>query len=198
MNGYKKKLRSQIQCCVVCHTSFSGAIDPLKLFCTTKCMKIYEANPSIEIKQLKVALEEKERKLQQIYKSRNLAKYPFNCKICGVLVLSSGNGLSKSHKKGICKKKCGIVEIQPKFPPRKKSTSSEFYLSRPWQELRYKVIKKYGRKCMLCNDTKSVMHVDHIKPRSKYPHLSLDINNLQVLCEPCNLGKSNLDETDWR
>jgi len=43
-----------------------------------------------------------------------------------------------------------------------------------------------------------VIHVDHIKPRSRYPELSLEIENLQVLCEDCNMGKSNVFETDWR
>ncbi len=42
------------------------------------------------------------------------------------------------------------------------------------------------------------LHVDHIKPRSKYPDLALDINNLQILCESCNLGKGAWDETDFR
>jgi hypothetical protein len=42
------------------------------------------------------------------------------------------------------------------------------------------------------------MHVDHIKPRSKYPDLELSRQNLQVLCEDCNLGKSNKYEDDWR
>jgi 5-methylcytosine-specific restriction endonuclease McrA len=42
------------------------------------------------------------------------------------------------------------------------------------------------------------MHVDHIKPRSKYPALELAEDNLQVLCELCNIGKSNTNETDWR
>lgn len=42
------------------------------------------------------------------------------------------------------------------------------------------------------------MHVDHIKPRSKYPALELVLSNLQVLCEDCNLGKLAHDETDWR
>jgi 5-methylcytosine-specific restriction endonuclease McrA len=51
---------------------------------------------------------------------------------------------------------------------------------------------------MLCRQTNGVMHVDHIKPRSKYPHLALRESNLQVLCEACNLGKGNWDETDWR
>jgi 5-methylcytosine-specific restriction endonuclease McrA len=42
------------------------------------------------------------------------------------------------------------------------------------------------------------IHVDHIKPRSKYPKIELDINNLQILCDDCNIGKGNWDETDWR
>jgi hypothetical protein len=42
------------------------------------------------------------------------------------------------------------------------------------------------------------IHVDHIKPRSSYPELELDIKNLQVLCRDCNLGKSNTCETDLR
>ena len=42
------------------------------------------------------------------------------------------------------------------------------------------------------------MHVDHIKPRSKYPRLELDFDNLQVLCEDCNLGKSNRYKVDLR
>jgi 5-methylcytosine-specific restriction endonuclease McrA len=37
----------------------------------------------------------------------------------------------------------------------------------------------------------SVMHVDHIKPRRKYPHLALVFDNLQVLCHDCNHGKGN-------
>ncbi|RYZ77711.1 MAG: hypothetical protein EOP05_00795 [Proteobacteria bacterium] len=42
------------------------------------------------------------------------------------------------------------------------------------------------------------MHVDHIKPRSKYPHLELEFSNLQVLCRQCNFGKSNKYEDDFR
>lgn len=76
-----------------------------------------------------------------------------------------------------------------------------FYQDKPWLELRYRVLREYGAKCMLCNRTRKdgvKMHVDHIKPRSKYPALELDFHNLQVLCEDCNIGKLNLDETDWR
>jgi len=73
-----------------------------------------------------------------------------------------------------------------------------FYDSREWQVLRYSVLRKYGRKCMACSKTEGQMHVDHIKPRSRYPELELNFDNLQVLCRDCNMGKSAWDETDWR
>jgi hypothetical protein len=80
------------------------------------------------------------------------------------------------------------------------STSKEpgFYDSREWKELRYKAIKQHGRTCMACRTTDGVMHVDHIKPRSKFPDLELELSNLQILCADCNIGKSNKDSTDWR
>ena len=76
-----------------------------------------------------------------------------------------------------------------------------FYLSREWRELRYEALRRCGAQCCLCGRTRNhgiVLHVDHIKPISKFPDLRLDINNLQVLCEECNMGKSNKDDTDWR
>jgi len=78
--------------------------------------------------------------------------------------------------------------------------SSSFYQSRAWQRLRYRALRLCGAKCQCCGaDRKTTkLHVDHIKPRSKFPELELDIKNLQVLCENCNMGKSNIDATDWR
>jgi hypothetical protein len=77
-----------------------------------------------------------------------------------------------------------------------------FYVSKEWRRLRYRVIKKYDASCMACGRSKKhhgiVIHVDHIKPRSKYPDLALHFNNLQLLCADCNLGKSNKCEVDWR
>lgn len=73
-----------------------------------------------------------------------------------------------------------------------------FYNSFEWKELRYKTLQKYGSVCQCCGSTKKPMHVDHIKPRSKHPELALKPENLQILCEACNIGKLNKDETDWR
>lgn len=74
----------------------------------------------------------------------------------------------------------------------------QFYLSYEWRRLRYFVLKNYGRVCMLCGTTEGAMHGDHIKPLRKYWELRLDPENIQILCEVCNHGKGNWDETDWR
>lgn len=78
-----------------------------------------------------------------------------------------------------------------------------FYDTWAWKDIRYQALHKCGRRCMSCGasplrDNKVVLHVDHIKPFRKYPELALDINNLQVLCEDCNMGKGYWDETDFR
>ncbi len=81
---------------------------------------------------------------------------------------------------------------------KKRSSGSVFYDSREWQAVKYQTLKRHGRKCMVCFRTNIEIHVDHIKPRSLYPDLELDPENLQVLCRDCNLGKSNTDCIDWR
>jgi len=83
-----------------------------------------------------------------------------------------------------------------------RQNNDDFYMSREWRSLRVRVLEKYECKCMMCGRSPKlhnvVVHVDHIKPRSKHPELSLAFDNLQLLCEDCNLGKSNKYDTDWR
>lgn len=68
-----------------------------------------------------------------------------------------------------------------------------FYKSREWLEVRWKALKASDGCCVYCGRSRTshgvVIHVDHIKPRSKFPHLALELSNLQVTCEDCNLGK---------
>ena len=75
-----------------------------------------------------------------------------------------------------------------------------FYETDEWRMIRYEALKRSRGCCECCGARggEAILHVDHIKPRSKYPHLELVLSNLQVLCEACNLGKGNHDETDWR
>lgn len=88
------------------------------------------------------------------------------------------------------------VYVPPK--PKKKRKYHPFYDSPEWQALRLATLRKYGCVCMKCKAKDTIMHVDHIKPRSLWPELELDDNNLQVLCEDCNLSKGNKEAIDYR
>jgi hypothetical protein len=78
----------------------------------------------------------------------------------------------------------------------------DFLKSDKWRTIRYRALELQGGACQCCGRSRKshgvILHVDHIKPRSKFPELALNINNLQILCEDCNLGKSNKFDTDWR
>ena len=65
-------------------------------------------------------------------------------------------------------------------------------------DIRYKVLAAAKGRCTLCGATSAErrIEVDHIVPRSRGG--SNDISNLQALCDVCNRGKSNLDDTDFR
>ncbi len=74
-----------------------------------------------------------------------------------------------------------------------------FYQSHAWRQLRYQILKEHGFKCLACGRSPAdgaVIQVDHIKPLRKYWHLRLEPNNLQPLCDWCNHGKGNWDETN--
>lgn len=83
----------------------------------------------------------------------------------------------------------------------RKIKSSNFYSSAEWKALRYEVLREQKGRCQCCGRSAKdgvVLHVDHIIPLSKDWSRRLDKNNLQVLCEDCNIGKSNTDSIDWR
>ena len=64
-------------------------------------------------------------------------------------------------------------------------------------DLRNECLKRSGGKCEAFG-SKTNLEVDHIKPRSLYPHLELDLTNLQVLCQRYNKAKNNTDMTNFR
>lgn len=79
-----------------------------------------------------------------------------------------------------------------------------FYSSKEWRALREWALNHYGRKCMhpkckfgpIKSDTD--LHIDHIKPKAKFPDLALDKDNVQVLCVLCNRTKSDRGMKDYR
>ena len=107
-------------------------------------------------------------------------------------------GKGQSYKLG------GLTTIRSGITKKKRDgylKFNAFYKSKEWRKLRYQTLLLHGPVCCLCGATRKdgvVLHVDHIKPRYQYPELELDIDNLQVLCEDCNMGKGGSDDTDWR
>lgn len=101
---------------------------------------------------------------------------------------------------GHCSKKCRVKRTVKMHKVKTKPSRIDFYSTPEWQRLRMWALRRYGFQCMACGNKPPnvVIHVDHIKPRSKCPHLELDPNNLQVLCADCNFGKSNIFQDDFR
>ena len=87
---------------------------------------------------------------------------------------------------------CRMVTQEEPYYDNKES----FYESEEWRILRRQAFQKYGGQCLKC-ENKNNLEVDHVKPRSKYPELELDINNLQILCRECNLFKGCKDGPEW-
>lgn len=113
---------------------------------------------------------------------------------------------SQRDKRTTCRKSC--KELNEKF--NNKDFHLEEYLkifiktflarlctSLEWESLKQRMFKTYDNKCSVCNATED-LHIDHIKPKSIFPELSMKFDNLHILCNPCNMGKGTWDWTDWR
>lgn len=132
-------------------------------------------------------------------KRRTLAGYH----ACFGLVLT-WSGLGQTYRNQKLRESKGKAPRKPTrliLQPKTKDCAKQFYSSYEWRKLRYKILQRDGAQCSLCGALPGngiVMNVDHIKPLRKYWTIRLDPKNLQVLCNECNHGKGNWDETDWR
>lgn len=104
----------------------------------------------------------------------------------------------KAKKASLAMKYAAMSDAEAAESLRK--TVDLFLVSDEWKALRKQAIEKYGLVCLCCgreNSRAYPINVDHVKPRKFFPELALDIENLQVLCGPCNKRKGNKD-TDYR
>ena len=85
-------------------------------------------------------------------------------------------------------------------PAQQTPAEHHFYRLQRWRAVRYEALRRSRGRCECCglSSWSTTLHVDHIVPRSWAPELAFVVDNLQVLCELCNLGKSNTDAIDWR
>lgn len=167
-----------IKKCKKCY-SFFGTFSSFRVFCSPACENIYTKTRE----RLKTEAQERQLHYVESRKKKLLLK-----------TLRKDKKEAKRSKRQLKRQR----RMERKKSAIQKPKTISFYETREWMELRYKVFKRDGRVCSCCRTTFGEMHVDHIKPRSRFPDLELDITNLQVLCRACNLGKSNKDSTDWR
>lgn len=103
--------------------------------------------------------------------------------------------ISNSEKRERAKKMYGSK-------PKNKQAQKEVH-TKHWQLTRKEVIIADGAECQRCLalfgwHTVDNLEVHHIKPRSQYPELTYDLDNLVTVCHTCNLtmGEKGID-FDW-
>lgn len=75
---------------------------------------------------------------------------------------------------------------------------SDYFLETDlYKFLKRRIFESYANECMRCR-SRERLQIDHIMPRSRFPHLGYDIMNMQILCIRCNTRKSNTDYSDYR
>ena len=67
----------------------------------------------------------------------------------------------------------------------------DFYQSKEWKNIRESAFKQYTHMCPVCGSEHNLI-VDHIKPVRHFWELRLDPENLQLLCDVCNLEKASI------
>lgn len=129
---------------------------------------------------------------------------------CLALLLFEGNIDAMIFIWGYCYKIddfANVIKISrhnvTKLPYSVNPLDNNFLHSGEWRNLKYKFRKMHDNKCMCCGQKPSQFTsiftcVDHIKCRKQYPNLALDITNLQILCNECNHGKGNTDDTNFK
>jgi 5-methylcytosine-specific restriction endonuclease McrA len=97
--------------------------------------------------------------------------------------------------------KSKVIKKKYSHPELGTDNYAKFYSSKAWKQLRYLALVNSEGKCCCCGagrEDGAILHVDHIKPRSRYPELELSLDNLQILCMECNIGKGDWDDTSWK
>ncbi len=111
------------------------------------------------------------------------------------------NALKRSTGRQIYDHTKPAVKAKPVIVEGVDVQSPAFLKTYAWRRIRYAALKQANGRCECCGaspKTGARLNVDHIKPRKLRPDLALDPYNLQVLCDDCNAGKGNRDQSDWR
>lgn len=136
--------------------------------------------------------------------SRRDQQYQLLSEFMGVEFRATITGKTKADRRAEARAKALLRPVKPKAAPQptiRFEATPEFLQGFEWRKLRMVVLTKRGARCECCGSTPADdirINVDHIKPRKLFPELALVESNLQILCDVCNHGKGNWDQTDWR
>ena len=98
--------------------------------------------------------------------------------------------------RGVCQKHTPKTPLKSSsFKPKKKDKNKtlDYLVKRnEFFESMWKKRKHYCEECgMFLGHTPMSYHFDHILEKSKYPDLSFEENNIQILCLDCHSKKTN-------
>lgn len=72
--------------------------------------------------------------------------------------------------------------------PKQTAPRVRFERSPEWKRVREEFWSHNERVCSVCGGEAD--QIDHIKPKSRYPELALEMSNLRPICWPCNREKA--------
>ena len=78
---------------------------------------------------------------------------------------------------------------KPKKPKR------VYYTTEEWADTRKKIFDRDGKICHMCGGPAT--HIDHLLPKSKYPELALNLDNLKPACKDCNFTKLDIVREEY-
>lgn len=128
--------------------------------------------------------------------NRQILKPILDSQIICVATYTSPQGRNRYSKKAVCS--IDIVPARYELLMQKIAEQNSEVMRRKRErslmtnKLRYSILKRDGFKCQLCGRTANddvKLHIDHILPVSKGG--KTEPSNLRVLCDACNLGKSD-------
>lgn len=99
-------------------------------------------------------------------------------------------------------KQCSCYFKNKKIQNAIKGIEDSFYNTPAWRTLRKIKLIEYNGACQRCLVKYGIINTKnpeghHLKPRSKYPELELEPDNIVILCKTCNLQLGDSGITDW-
>lgn len=149
-------------------------------------------NTDIELLNEEKLSEKKFKKIELKVLKKNMLKNVYNLSLKLFIYYRSPKGKNYYEKRG----KYSYEQLKNYYDEWSKKKnyeiSARYERSIMSDSIRYDVLKRDNYRCCICGTSAkegAKLHVDHIIPVSKGGKTIMD--NLQTLCERCNLGKSN-------